>query len=88
MIIIILAAVAPLAEDLGGVIKEAIQSEVENSSEIQTDTAETTDPGTYFYSWDDEQDTRIIRSAQDMDRHRLVSSLKQENMAFLLPAPK
>ena len=44
MIIIILAAVAPLAEDLGGVIKEAIQSEVENSSEIQTDTAETTDP--------------------------------------------
>ena len=22
---------------------------------IQTDTAETTDPGTYFYSWDDEQ---------------------------------
>ena len=35
--------------------KEAIQSEVENSSEIQTDTAETTDPGTYFYSWDDEQ---------------------------------
>ena len=55
MIIIILAAVAPLAEDLGGVIKEAIQSEVENSSEIQTDTAETTDPGTYFYSWDDEQ---------------------------------
>lgn len=55
VIIIILAAVAPLAEDLGGVIKEAIQSEVENSSEIQTDTAETTDPGTYFYSWDDEQ---------------------------------
>ena len=40
MIIIILAAVAPLAEDLGGVIKEAIQSEVENSSEIQTDTAD------------------------------------------------
>jgi len=37
------------------IIKEAIQSEVENSSEIQTDTAETTDPGTYFYSWDDEQ---------------------------------
>ena len=55
VIIIIFAAVAPLAEDLGGVIKEAIQSEVENSSEIQTDTAETTDPGTYFYSWDDEQ---------------------------------
>ena len=55
VIIIILAAVAPLAEDLGGAIKEAIQSEVENSSEIQTDTAETTDPGTYFYSWDDEQ---------------------------------
>ena len=23
-----------------------------------------------------------------MDRHKLVSSLKQENMAFLLPAPK
>lgn len=35
--------------------KRSIQSEVENSSEIQTDTAETTDPGTYFYSWDDEQ---------------------------------
>lgn len=50
VIIIIFAAVAPLAEDLGGVIKEAIQSEVENSSEIQTGTAETTDPGTYFYS--------------------------------------
>lgn len=55
VIIIILAAAAPLAEDLGGVIKKAIQSEVENSSEIQTDTAETTDPDTYFYSWDDEQ---------------------------------
>lgn len=88
VIIIILAAVAPLAEDLGGVIKEAIQSEVENSSEIQTDTAETTDTGTYFTAGMMSRDTRIIRSAQDMDRHRLVSSLKQENMAFLLPAPK
>ena len=85
MIIIILAAVAPLAEDLGGVIKEAIQSEVENSRQIPLRPQIRVH---IFTAGMMSRDTRIIRSAQDMDRHRLVSSLKQENMAFLLPAPK
>lgn len=55
VVIIVLVTVGPLIENLGGVIKEAIQSEFENSSATQTDTTEITNPDTYFYSWDDDQ---------------------------------
>lgn len=88
VIIIILAAVAPLAEDLGGVIKEAIQSEVENTGRYRQIPLRPQIRVQIFTAGMMSRDTRIIRSAQDMDRHKLVSSLKQENMAFLLPAPK
>lgn len=88
MIIIILAAVAPLAEDLGGVIKEAIQSEVENSSEIQTDTAETTDPGTYFYSWDDEQGYKDYSIGAGYGPAQAGVQFEAGKYGVLLPAPK
>ena len=67
VIIIILAAVAPLAEDLGGVIKRKQFSLRLRIAEIQTDTAETTDPGTLFFTAGMmSRDTRIIRLVQDM----------------------
>lgn len=55
-IIIILGAVAPLADDFVDGFKEAFQEEFGDSGSdtVQTDTAEITGSDTYFYSWDDD----------------------------------
>lgn len=57
-VLTILAVLAPLMNDLGDVIKETVQSELERSGAVEPDTAELTNPDTYFYSWDDDQGYR------------------------------
>ena len=56
VLIIILGAVAPMADDLVDVVKEAVHSEFEDSGSdaVQTDTSVKSDRDTYFYSWDDD----------------------------------
>lgn len=56
VLIIILGAVAPMADDLVDVVKEAVHSEFEDSGSdaVQTDTSVKSDWDTYFYSWDDD----------------------------------
>lgn len=55
-LIIILGAVAPMADDLVDVVKEAVHSEFEDSGSdaVQTDTSVKSDRDTYFYSWNDD----------------------------------
>lgn len=55
-IIIILGALAPLADDFVDGFKEAFQEELGDSGSeaVQTDTAELTGSDTYFYNWDDD----------------------------------
>lgn len=53
-VLTILAVLAPLAEELGDTIKETVQSEINGSGAVETDTTEIGNPDTYFYSWDDE----------------------------------
>lgn len=55
-IIIILGALAPLADDFVDGFKEAFQEEFGDSGSdaVQTDTSEITSSDTYFYSWDDD----------------------------------
>ncbi|MBU5480389.1 hypothetical protein [Blautia sp. MSJ-19] len=50
-LVLILAALAPMADDLGNLIKETVQSEFEDSSAEQI--SEEMDSAAYFYSYED-----------------------------------
>ena len=64
-IIIILAALAPLADGFADGFKEAFQEEFGDSGSdaVQTDTAEIISSDTYFYSWDDDEGSKYYSIA-------------------------